>query len=134
MTGTPTVRIPLRTESGQVVPRAFDGGEVFVACVAHELRASLAIQRALLEVALADPNRMWRAGEKPARTSLPRVGRKSGSSREDVLDAGFLPTTELRATIRPPVTLTGCLPCGDYRLAPVSCGICRQSPERDSGG
>lgn len=34
----------------------FDGGERFAAYVAHELRTPLATQRALLELALADPN------------------------------------------------------------------------------
>jgi signal transduction histidine kinase len=49
---------------GSVAPRAFDGGEFFAACVAHELRTPLATQRALLELALADSNpdaANWRA-------------------------------------------------------------------------
>jgi signal transduction histidine kinase len=41
---------------GSAAPGAFDGGELFAACVAHELRSPLAVQRALLELALADPN------------------------------------------------------------------------------
>jgi signal transduction histidine kinase len=41
---------------GSVAPRAFDSGEFFAACVAHELRTPLATQRALLELALADRN------------------------------------------------------------------------------
>src|SRR5258708_38343165 len=37
-------------------PEMFAGQERFAACVAHELRTPLATQRALLELALADPN------------------------------------------------------------------------------
>jgi signal transduction histidine kinase len=43
-------------EQGSTAPRALEGGEVFAACLAHELRTPLATQRALLELALADPN------------------------------------------------------------------------------
>jgi signal transduction histidine kinase len=43
-------------EHGSTTPRALAGGDFFVACVAHELRAPLATQRALLELALADSN------------------------------------------------------------------------------
>jgi signal transduction histidine kinase len=47
------------TPHGQVlerVPALFRGEEHFAAFVAHELRTPLATQRALLELALADPN------------------------------------------------------------------------------
>jgi signal transduction histidine kinase len=46
----PSTTVPARLRT------AFDGGEFFAACVAHELRSPLATQRALLELALADPN------------------------------------------------------------------------------
>jgi signal transduction histidine kinase len=41
---------------GSIARRGSDGGEFFAASVAHELRTPLATQRALLELALADPN------------------------------------------------------------------------------
>jgi len=41
---------------GLAAPPRSDDGEFFAACVAHELRTPLATQRALLELALADPN------------------------------------------------------------------------------
>jgi signal transduction histidine kinase len=55
---------PTRIGAGQrmpstgerVTPARFGAGERFAAYVAHELRTPLATQRALLEVALADPN------------------------------------------------------------------------------
>ncbi len=47
-------RVPSTAELD--IPEMFEAGECFVACVAHELRAPLATQRALLELALADPN------------------------------------------------------------------------------
>jgi signal transduction histidine kinase len=37
-------------------PALFEGGEHFAACVAHELRTPIALQRALVEVTLADPD------------------------------------------------------------------------------
>jgi signal transduction histidine kinase len=45
----------MSTPSTTALPRP-DGGEYFAACVAHELRTPLATQRALLELALADPD------------------------------------------------------------------------------
>jgi signal transduction histidine kinase len=56
--GSSSVHVSRRNAPGEssVAPRAFDGGELFAACVAHELRTPLATQRALLELALADPN------------------------------------------------------------------------------
>jgi signal transduction histidine kinase len=51
-------RRQLRAAFGDEVaaPGTFEGQEGFAACVAHELRTPLATQRALLELALADPN------------------------------------------------------------------------------
>jgi signal transduction histidine kinase len=43
-------------DRGSAAPRGVEGGEFFAGCVAHELRTPLATQRALLELALADPN------------------------------------------------------------------------------
>jgi signal transduction histidine kinase len=51
-------RRPVRAASGDesAAPGTFAGQERFAACVAHELRTPLATQRALLELALCDPN------------------------------------------------------------------------------
>ncbi len=55
-----TTRIPAGQRVSSTGERAalalFESRERFAACVAHELRTPLATQRALLELALADPN------------------------------------------------------------------------------
>jgi signal transduction histidine kinase len=50
-----TDREAVRRRPARVAPAAFDGRDRFAAYVAHELRAPLALQRALVEVTLADP-------------------------------------------------------------------------------
>jgi signal transduction histidine kinase len=49
-------RRPPAAAHGSAAPRTLEGGEFFAGCVAHELRTPLATQRALLELALANPN------------------------------------------------------------------------------
>jgi len=54
-------RVPATGERTKLA--RFEDGERFAACVVHELRTPLATQRALLELALADPNAdlaIWR--------------------------------------------------------------------------
>jgi signal transduction histidine kinase len=46
----------VRSTGGRATLASLEGGHCFVACVAHELRTLLATQRALIELALADPN------------------------------------------------------------------------------
>jgi hypothetical protein len=54
-TGVPTAG-SARSTGGRATLASLEGGHCFVACVAHELRTLLATQRALIELALADPN------------------------------------------------------------------------------
>jgi signal transduction histidine kinase len=54
---TVALQEPLRRQgTGEVEPGVLDDGERFAAYVAHELRAPLALQRTLVEVALTDPD------------------------------------------------------------------------------
>ena len=52
-----------------------------MACVAHELRTPLATQRALIELALADPNTDAAAWREIGEEMLGLAGGKSGCSR-----------------------------------------------------
>ena len=62
----------VRSTGARATLALFESQERFAACVAHELRTPLATQRALIELALADPNAdtaSWRAvGEDVLRT------------------------------------------------------------------
>jgi signal transduction histidine kinase len=98
-------------EHGSTAPRALEGGEFFAGCVAHELRTPLATQRALLELALADPNTDaadWREvgedvlaacrqQERLLEACLTLVRSRGGPQRCDPVDLAAITAEALRA-------------------------------------
>jgi signal transduction histidine kinase len=102
-------RVPATCE--RATPAMFDGGERFAAYVAHELRAPMALQRALVEVTLADPHAdtaalremgervvkccMWQERLIEALLDLVRSGR--GLTRQEPVDIAAIAGEALRA-------------------------------------
>jgi signal transduction histidine kinase len=107
--GSSPVHVTRRT--APVEGALVDGGEFFAACVAHELRTPLATQRALLELALADPNTdgaSWREigadvlaacrqQERRLEACLTLARSKGGLQRCELVDLAVITAEALRA-------------------------------------
>jgi signal transduction histidine kinase len=99
-------RVPSAGERAAVA--LFESRECFAACVAHELRTTLAIQRVLLEVALADPDADaagWRA------------------TGEDVLDACRQQERLLEACLALARSRSGLQRCEPVDVAEIAAGV-----------
>ncbi len=95
----------------QAAPAMFDRGERFAAYVAHELRAPLATERALLELALTDPNadlagwrkvaedvlRACKQQERLLEACLTLARSRQGLERREELDLAAIAAEALRA-------------------------------------